>query len=117
MSRRRRHQRGSRPRCRRCRAEVLFFRDQDNRWRIVNARSVSGRTQGVGAMPEWGGRLWPSVEDLAAELSTQRAAGVDVVDEVLDLPWYQLHHCQITDAIHDASEDATEDEGERALHA
>lgn len=106
MSRRRRHTGPSRPRCRSCRAEVLFFRDQDNRNRIVNARPVDGRTA-VGALPEWGGRLWPGVEELAAELSLLRPTGTDVVDEVLDLPWYQLHTCQITDAIAEATREAS----------
>jgi len=99
MSRRRRHSRASRPRCRSCRAEVLFFRDQDDKWRVVNVRPVDGRTESVGAMPEWAGRLWPGVDELAAELSTLRPVGTDTVDEVLDLPWYQLHHCQVSHAI------------------
>lgn len=73
--------------------------------RIVNARPVNGRDQldTRAAMPEWGGRLWSTVEELAAELSTIRPVGTDVVDEVLDLPWYQLHHCQITHAIAEAT--------------
>lgn len=107
MSRRRRHQGKSRPLCRNCRAEVLFFRDQENRWRIVNARPVDGRTHGSRAVPEWGGRLWPDADDLAAELSQQRSADADVVEEVLDLPWYQLHHCEITDAIADATREVS----------
>lgn len=72
--------------------------------RIVNARPVNGRDQidTRYAMPEWGGRLWSPVEDLAAELSTIRPVGTDVLDEVFDLPWYQLHNCQITGAIAEA---------------
>lgn len=103
MSRRRRSSSRT-PRCESCRAEVAFFRDQDGRKRIVNARPVSGRDHQAtrGTYPEWGGRLWPTVEDLAAELSLQRPVGEDVLDEVLDLPWYQLHHCQVTQAIADA---------------
>jgi hypothetical protein len=89
MRRRRTRQRGGRTtsRCRNteCRAEVRFFRC------------------------EWDGRvrLWPDAETVAAELSLIRPPGDDVLGEALDLPWYQLHRCQIVWAIAGATREAS----------
>jgi hypothetical protein len=112
MRRRRTRQRGGRTtsRCRNteCRAEVRFFRcEWDGRVRVVNAKPVDGREVHRGAYPEWGGRLWPDAETVAAELSLIRPPGDDVLGEALDLPWYQLHRCQIVWAIAGATREAS----------
>lgn len=108
--RRRRHRRGtSRQQCRNpeCRAEVKFFTDWTGRRRVVNARPVDGREQHRLAYPEWGGRLWETAEDLAAELASLRTVDTDPLQEALDLPWYQLHHCEINQAIAEAVQEAS----------
>jgi hypothetical protein len=49
-------------------------------------------------MPMWSNRVWDP-DDLAAELSGQRPSDEAAAEEVLDLPWFQKHQCEVAAAI------------------
>jgi hypothetical protein len=95
--RRRRHRRPTRPTCKDCNAEVRFFRDENNRWRMVNAKPVDGRThQGPPAYPVEGRRAW-KLPALVEDLQVRRETTVEEAEhEAYDMPWHVPHDCPNT---------------------
>lgn len=85
------------PRCRDCRAQIVFFRSWTGAWRTWCPIAVDGRTHvGRAASPVFAGRAWV-FEDLVDELMALREQSRDeAVDEAYALAWYVPHVCETT---------------------
>lgn len=99
MGRRRRKKTGP-PRCRNCRAVVVFFRGAGDRWRSFDPKPVDGRTYiGPAAAPVLHGRAWMFTELLDELQALHQYGRGDAIDEAYDLPWHVPHTCPTSTAV------------------